>query len=488
LTRSPFARRLREVDEAAFHRVAATDARWADAPLSHLTSAADHSRLWIAVSAGLAVGGGRFGRRAALRGLMSVAATSAVINGPAKMLFRRRRPPLLAVPLHRQAWRATRTSSFPSGHSASAAAFAAGVATEMPALAVPLGLTAAAVGYSRVHTGVHYPGDVIVGAALGVGLARATTRLWPVAPHEPACARPHLARGHEKPSADGAGVHIAVNAGAGPAIVGGDMADQLKAALPGATIERVEAGDDLVATLQRLAVGAKAIGVAGGDGSINAAAQVAVDAGLPLVAIPGGTLNHLARDLGLTGVNDAVEAVREGEMVTIDVATIADQVFLNTASFGAYVDLVDTRERLEGRIGKWPAMLVALVQVLARSQPVTVRIDGQERSVWMIFIGNCRYHPHGFAPSWRERLDDGLLDIRTVSGTQPWARLHLVLSVISGRLGTCRVYEEMVARQIEVESLDGPMRLARDGEVFDGPARFVVRKLDRPLVVHVPAS
>ncbi|HVE64320.1 MAG TPA: phosphatase PAP2 family protein [Mycobacteriales bacterium] len=442
----------------------------------------------MAVAAGLALGGGRFGRRAALRGVFAVAATSAVINGPTKWAFQRRRPPLLAVPLRRRAWRETRTSSFPSGHSASAAAFAVGVATEMPVMALPLGAAAAAVGYSRVHVGVHYPGDVVAGLALGAGLARATTRLWPVAPHAPAQTRPHLARGHEKPSADGAGVHIAVNPGAGPALVGGDMADQLMEALPGATIERVEEGADLVEMLERLAVGAKAIGVAGGDGSINAAAQVAVDTGLPLVAIPGGTLNHLARDLGLTGVDDAVEAIREGEAVTIDVATIADHVFLNTASFGAYVELVDARERLEGRIGKWPAMVVALVRVLAKSKPVQVRIDGVAKSVWMIFIGNCRYHPHGFAPSWRERLDDGLLDVRTVDGTAPWARLRLVLAVLSGRLGTCRVYEERLVREIEFESMEGPLRLARDGEVFDGPSRFAVRKLDRPLVVHVPAG
>lgn len=63
------------------------------------------------------------------------------------------------------------SASFPSGHTASAVAFAAAVGPTLPVCAVPLGVLACAVGYSRVHTGVHYPGDVVAGAVLGTGAA-----------------------------------------------------------------------------------------------------------------------------------------------------------------------------------------------------------------------------------------------------------------------------------------------------------------------------
>jgi undecaprenyl-diphosphatase len=89
-------------------------------------------------------------------------------------VFRRTRPSLDGVPLIRHVRRAPVTTSFPSGHAASAAAFTTGVSLELPELAVPVGTLAAAVAYSRVHVGVHYPGDVLVGAALGAGLALAT--------------------------------------------------------------------------------------------------------------------------------------------------------------------------------------------------------------------------------------------------------------------------------------------------------------------------
>ena len=64
--------------------------------------------------------------------------------------------------------------SFPSGHSAAAFAFATGVGQVMPAVAVPLRALAALVAYSRIHTGVHYPGDVVTGALMGTVLAQIT--------------------------------------------------------------------------------------------------------------------------------------------------------------------------------------------------------------------------------------------------------------------------------------------------------------------------
>jgi len=66
------------------------------------------------------------------------------------------------------------STSFPSGHSASGFAFAAGAAEAMPQLGIPLRALAAAVAYSRVHSGVHYPGDVVVGSLIGMAVGEST--------------------------------------------------------------------------------------------------------------------------------------------------------------------------------------------------------------------------------------------------------------------------------------------------------------------------
>ena len=101
-----------------------------------------------------------------------MALTSAVVNALLKPLSDRRRPDRARyqVPADRQV-RMPQSRSFPSGHAASAFAFASGVATALPQAGVPLTGLAAVVAYSRVHTGVHYPGDVIAGSVAGAALA-----------------------------------------------------------------------------------------------------------------------------------------------------------------------------------------------------------------------------------------------------------------------------------------------------------------------------
>ena len=125
-----------------------------------------------AAAAALAAAGGRPGQRAAVNGLASVAVTSAVVNLLLKPLSRRRRPDRRTndVPIARRVTM-PRSTSFPSGHAASAFAFATGVGIALPRTGLPLTATAALVAYSRVHTGVHYPSDAIAGSVIGAGLA-----------------------------------------------------------------------------------------------------------------------------------------------------------------------------------------------------------------------------------------------------------------------------------------------------------------------------
>jgi membrane-associated phospholipid phosphatase len=165
-------RELGAVDRAVYDAVARTPTAELDDPVRRLSESANYSRLWLAIAAALAVLGGNHGRRAALEGVVSIAVTSATVNLGVKSLHRRRRPdrvesdgsPNRHVPM-------PASTSFPSGHAASAFAFAYAVGRHIPALAVPIRLLAAGVAYSRVHTGVHYPGDVVVGSVIGAGTA-----------------------------------------------------------------------------------------------------------------------------------------------------------------------------------------------------------------------------------------------------------------------------------------------------------------------------
>ncbi len=169
-------REIQALDVAVYAAIAATPTPTLDRAFTAVSRAADHSKLWTATAAALALVGGHDGRRAAVNGMASIALTSTVVNVGLKSLGRRRRPDraAYAVPLARQVAMPL-TTSFPSGHAASAFAFATGVTRELPTVGIPMHAAAAVVAYSRVHTGVHYPLDVIVGAVVGGALSPVAT-------------------------------------------------------------------------------------------------------------------------------------------------------------------------------------------------------------------------------------------------------------------------------------------------------------------------
>jgi membrane-associated phospholipid phosphatase len=174
-TGSAWVRALRElgaVDRAVYQAVADTPTPQLDRHIRRLSNAANFSRLWLGTAAAIAVLGRKRGRRAALEGVLAIGATSAAVNLGVKPIARRRRPDR-ASPTADDARFVSmpESTSFPSGHAASAFAFAYAVGRHLPGMAVPIRLLAGTVAYSRVHTGVHYPGDVAIGSIVGAGTA-----------------------------------------------------------------------------------------------------------------------------------------------------------------------------------------------------------------------------------------------------------------------------------------------------------------------------
>jgi membrane-associated phospholipid phosphatase len=172
---SPWASALRELaalDRAIYRAVAVTPTPHLDDPLRQLSNIANYSRLWLGMAAAFAMLGGRRGRRVALEGVLSIGATSATVNLGIKPFARRRRPDRTdSPPVKARFVPMPESTSFPSGLSASAFAFAYTVGRHYPGYALPVRLLASAVAYSRVHTGVHYPGDVVLGSLIGAGAA-----------------------------------------------------------------------------------------------------------------------------------------------------------------------------------------------------------------------------------------------------------------------------------------------------------------------------
>jgi undecaprenyl-diphosphatase len=380
------------------------------------------------------------------------------------------------VPAARIAHRIPTSSSFPSGHSASAAAFAVGVAVEFPELAVPIGALAGAVCFSRVFTGVHFPSDVLAGAAVGSTVAGLGAKALPGHRREPsnigaAPASP------QPPRPVGQGVVVVVNPGSGGGN-GQKLTGELRELLTAAEIVELCEDDDVAAVMRQAASRAEVLGVAGGDGTVNAAAAAALRAELPLLVVPAGTFNHFAKDLGLNSAADAAEALQSGRAVRIDVGDVNGAPFLNTASLGSYPEFVKLRERWEGRLGKPVAAALAMLTVLRKCPPLAAEVDGVQRRLVMIFIGAGAYLPRGFAPRWRPRLNSGQLDVRLVDSALPGSGWRLMLAALTGDLYRSSRYLEARQPSLRVNISGSPGYLARDGEVTDAPntATFTVQR------------
>ena len=167
-----------DVDRAVYATIAKVPTPALDVAMRRLSNSANRSLIWLAIAAGLSLTGPT-GRRAAARGLLAIGATSAVVNLGVKPLSTRRRPDRdrVGVPDRRHVSMPSSTS-FPSGHSASAFAFATAVSRDDPWLAIVIQFLAGGVAYSRVHTGVHYPGDTVAGALIGAGAGQAVSSIF----------------------------------------------------------------------------------------------------------------------------------------------------------------------------------------------------------------------------------------------------------------------------------------------------------------------
>lgn len=498
---------MTRADHAAFALVAGR--RWpgADRVLPRLSRSANHGLLWFGTAAAMA--SGRLGdpstaRRAALRGVASLALASAVTNTLGKRAVRRSRPLLTGVPLVRQLRHQPRTTSFPSGHAASAAAFAAGVALESPAWGAAVAPLAASVAFSRVYTGVHYPTDVLAGVAVGAAAALVVRRFMPTRQLDPPAVR--MAR--QAPQLpDGEGLMVVANAGSGPSDTPPE--EVIKAVLPRAEVTvfgrdeemspaesdgsgQAEAGEALPDALERAALRAVeiggALGVYGGDGTVSAAARTALKHKLPLAVLPGGTLNHFAHDLGIEEVSDLAHALAAGEAVEVDLARFGeDGTFVNTFALGVYPELVRVRERWSPRVGSWPAGVLAAWHVLRVCKPVEVHINGSPHQLWLLFAGNCRYEGLGLAPQRRSNLADGLLDVR-VAHAGRWARTRLLAGALAGTLHSSPVHGAALLRGLRVDWIQPGTQLAHDGEVTDAPRSLRLSKETAGLTVYCPQA
>jgi diacylglycerol kinase family enzyme len=212
----------------------------------------------------------------------------------------------------------------------------------------------------------------------------------------------------------------------------GPSADELavEARRLGIAVHELREGEDPGAVAQTARV--DALGMAGGDGSLAAVAEVALERDVPFVCVPLGTRNHFARDLGLDR-GDPIAALRAfgGEERRIDVGRADERLFLNNVSLGVYARLVHRREHHRRRREAF-ARIRAWTALLTHREPLGITIGGEPVDTSIVLVANNEYGIDFPTVGARERLDEGQLHVYVPGDERVGERF--VIDAAAGRL------------------------------------------------------
>jgi diacylglycerol kinase family enzyme len=217
---------------------------------------------------------------------------------------------------------------------------------------------------------------------------------------------------------------------------------------------------------------AEVIVVGGGDGSINAAANIIRSTRKILGILPMGTLNNFARALGMpTDVPDAMRALAKGIPQGVDIGEVNGKVFVNNSSIGIYPEAVRRREQYMEKLGlrKYTAMTIAFITLGWYLRSFKIRIEtggkGEYIDTPFLFLGNNRYDPQFLSYANRESLSDGVLSVFYSHGVGRLGLLWIALMAFLGQLKNSPEVKIMEAAELTVSSRHRRLRVSRDGEI-----------------------
>ena len=242
--------------------------------------------------------------------------------------------------------------------------------------------------------------------------------------------------------------------------------------------------------------GARRILVAGGDGTISTAAAQLLETPAELAVLPGGTLNHFAKDLGISTVAAEAVTTAAGEVCRgVDVGMVNGRIFLNTSSVGVYVRYVRVREELEKRVGYRLASMLAAFRIVFsfRVMAVEVEVEGRKRiyRTPLVFIGVGERELQ--VPLLGQRVQRGKrgLHVMVVQGRSRARLFALALNAVARGVDSVAhtpQFDSFIVDRFRIR-MNGIGKVAVDGEIvsLNAPLEYDLRH-DALKVVCPPAD
>ena len=233
----------------------------------------------------------------------------------------------------------------------------------------------------------------------------------------------------------------------------------------------------------------------GGDGTVAACAEIAVDRDLPLLPIPGGTMNLTAKDLGVWDArSDLVDLSMLGTEHVVDVASVNGRMFLHSLATGLVPAIGRQREAFRSRrgiAGRCAAIAdAARIALTLERQLIELRtgsLSARAKSLSIVVSNNrlVRHHDVDFS---RASVDAGELGLYVSTHRGPIGRYQLMQSLLTGQLELDRKFHEASAHQVSLHAEDESIAVSVDGEILTMRTPLVVTQRHRALRVIVPAS
>ncbi|MGK7863981.1 diacylglycerol/lipid kinase family protein [Falsiroseomonas sp. E2-1-a4] len=273
-------------------------------------------------------------------------------------------------------------------------------------------------------------------------------------------------------------VAVVINAASGTALGRDTIEAEVARHLAAAGVEAVLVPDHAEGLLARLdeavAMGAEAVVVGGGDGSIMAAAERMMGKQAALGILPLGTMNMLAKDLGIPlELEAAAAALAHGTIRAIDVADVNGHVFLCSSVLGSPSWLGRHRERGRGKRGLRPRLVFLLAALRSewrhRPMRLSVRLgEGLTVRLWTraLAVANNRYAEGFNLMMARPRLDAGELALYVARRYGAWWWVKMMAGMFLGTWRGSRLVQERTAQEVTIGSARTAIRVMNDGEAL----------------------
>ncbi|MCA9339079.1 NAD(+)/NADH kinase [Candidatus Saccharibacteria bacterium] len=223
----------------------------------------------------------------------------------------------------------------------------------------------------------------------------------------------------------------------------------------------------------------------GGDGTISAVAGIVANTKAILAPLPGGTLNHFTKDLGIPqNIDEAIKNLKNAQQHKIDVASVNDTIFINNSSIGLYPASLKIREETEDALGKWLAAALGIFRAIIHYKTYNIKIGRKYFATPFIFIGNNSYKVSDFALTNRTSLKKGKVAVYLTKAQNRFALAKIFVHAAIGRLHKADGFESFLAEKITIETRrQKKIHVSHDGEISKLSTPLIYKILPKSLTI-----